>query len=71
MVKKYIQIYKGPMEDKTVITTIIPGTLSYKDRKKALQGEECVTNKVIEVTQCTISWYVDDNKISYKNLEMI
>ena len=29
--------------------------------------DRCVANKVIEVTQCTIAWYVDDNKLFHKN----
>ena len=28
--------------------------------------DKCVANKVIEGTQCTISWYMDDNKLSHK-----
>ena len=26
---------------------------------------------MIEGTQCTIAWYVDDNKLSHKNTEMV
>ena len=32
---------------------------------------KCVVNKLIEGTQCTIAWYVDDIKLSYKNPEVI
>ena len=32
---------------------------------------KCVANKVLEVTQCTIAWYVDDNKLLHKNPEVI
>ena len=32
--------------------------------------DRCVANKVIEGTQCTIACYVDDNKLSHKNLEV-
>ena len=31
----------------------------------------CVANKIIEGTQCTIAFYVDDNKISHKNPEVV
>ena len=31
----------------------------------------CVANKVIEDTQFTIAFYVDDNKLSHKNPELI
>jgi hypothetical protein len=27
--------------------------------------DPCIANKIIEGTQCTIAWYVDDNKISH------
>ena len=33
--------------------------------------DKCVKKKVIEGTQCTFFWYVDDNKLSYKNPEVI
>ena len=33
--------------------------------------DRCVSNKVIEGTQCTIAWYMDENKLSHKNLEVI
>ena len=33
--------------------------------------DRCVVNKVIEGTQCAISWYIDDNKLLHKNLEVI
>ena len=29
--------------------------------------DKCVANKVINGSQYTIAWYVDDNKISYRN----
>ena len=28
--------------------------------------EKCISNKTINRNQCTIGWYVDDNKISHK-----
>ena len=31
----------------------------------------CVANAEIEGSQCTICWYVDDNKISHKNPEVV
>ena len=31
----------------------------------------CVKNKVIDGTQCTVAWYVDDNKLSHINPEVI
>ena len=33
--------------------------------------DRCVSNKVIEVTLCTIDGYVDDNKLLHKNPEVI
>ena len=33
--------------------------------------ERCVANKTIEFMKCTINWYVDDNKLSHKNPEVI
>jgi hypothetical protein len=29
--------------------------------------DKCVANKIIESTQCTVCWYVDDNKVSHVN----
>ena len=31
----------------------------------------CVANKNIEGKQCTIAWYVDDNKISHVNANVV
>ena len=31
----------------------------------------CVTNKYINGKQCTIAWYVDDNKVSHVEHEVI
>ena len=31
----------------------------------------CVENKMIECSQCTISWYVYDNNLSHKTPEVI
>jgi Reverse transcriptase (RNA-dependent DNA polymerase) len=33
--------------------------------------DSCVANKIIEGTQCTVAWYVDDNKISHKNPSVV
>jgi hypothetical protein len=33
--------------------------------------EPCMANCLIKVSQCTIAWYVDDNKISYKKPEVV
>ena len=46
---------------------------------KTLQGSDfeinpydrCVENKVIESSQCTIYWYVDDKNLLHKNSEVI
>ena len=27
--------------------------------------DQCVANKIIEKKQCTLAWYVDDNKLSH------
>jgi hypothetical protein len=31
----------------------------------------CVANSIIDGKQCTICWYVDDNKISHKDMETV
>ena len=33
--------------------------------------DKCVANKDIEGSQCTVLWYVDDNKISHKNPRVV
>jgi Reverse transcriptase (RNA-dependent DNA polymerase) len=33
--------------------------------------DACVANKIIDGTQCTIAWYVDDNKISHVNPKVV
>lgn len=33
--------------------------------------EKCVANKMINGKQCTISWYVDDNKVSHEDPEVV
>ena len=33
--------------------------------------DRCVVNKLIEGTHCTIAWYMDDNKLSHKNIALI
>ena len=33
--------------------------------------DQCVANKMIEGEQCTIVWYVDDNKISHVNSQVV
>ena len=33
--------------------------------------DRCVANKEIEGSQCTIVYYIDDNKISDKNLKLV
>ena len=33
--------------------------------------DKCVANKVINGEQCTILWYVDDNKISHKDPKVV
>jgi hypothetical protein len=33
--------------------------------------DPCVANKIIEGSQCTIAWYVDDTKISHVNANMV
>ena len=35
------------------------------------QYDRCVANKVINGSQCTLVWYVDDNKISHKDSEVV
>jgi hypothetical protein len=31
----------------------------------------CVANAIIDIKQCTICWYVDDNKISHKDPKVV
>ncbi len=33
--------------------------------------DACVANLEVEGSQCTVYWYVDDNKISHKNPEVV
>mmetsp|Transcript_45473 Transcript_45473/g.67010 ORF Transcript_45473/g.67010 Transcript_45473/m.67010 type:complete len:226 (-) Transcript_45473:536-1213(-) len=33
--------------------------------------DKCVANKMINGTQCTIAWYVDDNKLSHVDPEVV
>ena len=33
--------------------------------------DPCVANKIINGSQSTICWYVDDNKISHKNSKVV
>ena len=33
--------------------------------------DQCVANTNIDGSQCTIVWYVDDNKISHKNRKVV
>jgi len=33
--------------------------------------DRCVANKTIDGQQCTIAWYVDDNKLSHKNPKVV
>ena len=33
--------------------------------------DPCIANCTIEVKHCTVTWYVDDNKISHVNLDVI
>ena len=33
--------------------------------------DPCIANKIIEGTQCTIAWYVDDTKISHVNPDVV
>ena len=33
--------------------------------------DKCVANKIIEGKQCTVVWYVDDNKISHMNSQVV
>ena len=33
--------------------------------------DRCVSNKMVGGTQCTIPWYMNDNKLSHKNPAVI
>lgn len=35
------------------------------------QYDKCVANKQIDGNQCTIIWYVDDNKVSHKDPRVV
>ena len=55
MVKDYIQIDKGPMEEKPVVTPIYPETLSYKGKRKALEAVNLIKknrNGIIKGSTC-------------------
>ena len=45
MVKYYRHIDKGTMEGTPVVTPIDPGTLSYKDKRKALEAFNVIKDK--------------------------
>ena len=53
--------------------------LWYELYKETLEGEgfvlnpyeRCIANKIIDGHQCTVAWYVDDNKISHNNPEVV
>ena len=32
---------------------------------------KCIANKIINDKQCTIVWYIGNNKVSYKDLEVV
>ena len=32
--------------------------------------EKCIANKEINEKQCTLAWYVDDNKVSHEDPEV-
>ena len=38
---------------------------------KINQYEKCIANKVINGKQCTMAWYVDDNKVSHEDPEVV
>ena len=38
---------------------------------KLNKHDQCVANKMIEGSQCTIVWYVDDNKISHVSSRVV
>jgi hypothetical protein len=66
----YLQLKKalyGCVKSVLLWYDLFPGTL--KDLGFTLNPYDgCVANKIIEGTpQCTIVWYVDDNKISHVN----
>ena len=55
MVKEYRQIEKGPMEGKTVVTPIDHYTLSYKEKRKALESVNLIkenSNRIIKGRTC-------------------
>ena len=45
MLKQYKQLYKGPLEGKTVVTPIDSDTLSYKDKNKSLEAVNLIQEK--------------------------
>ena len=55
IVKEYIQIDKGPMEGRPVVTPIGPGMLSYKDTSKALEEVNIIKenrNGIVKGRKC-------------------
>jgi hypothetical protein len=60
---------------KAIYGCVKSALLWYELFTKSLQGmgfvlnpyDPCIANCIIEGTQCTVAWYVDDNKISHVN----
>ena len=42
-----------------------------KEGYKLNDYDRCVANKIVNCTQCTIAWYVDDNKASHVDPSLI
>lgn len=69
----YMQLHKA------LYGTIKAAILWYETFVETLEGEgfklnpydPCVANKDVDGDQCTIAWYVDDNKISHKDTKVV
>jgi hypothetical protein len=33
--------------------------------------DTCIANKLVDKKQCTVAWYVDNNKLSHVDLEVV
>ena len=65
--------------DKALYGCVQSALLWYETYSKLLKDmgfvlnpyDMCVANSIIEGSQCTICWYVDDNKISHKSSDVV
>ena len=71
MVKEYRQIDKGPMEGNPFVTPIDPETLSYEDKRKALEAVNLVKYKRNGIIKWRICAYGSKQKRYLNEVESI